>query len=146
MANLAEVLKSEVSRLARKEVRTQTADMKRQSVAHRKAIAELRRQVGELERKVAMMEPKVLLEAPAPKADAGAEVARFSLKGLISQRKRLGFTAGEYGTLLGVSGQTVYNWESGKSRPRAKQVVAISEVRGLGKREANARLALLAKG
>ena len=43
--------------------------------------------------------------------------------------------------LLGVSAQSVYHWEAGKSRPRANQLQAISEVRKLSKKEALARIA-----
>jgi DNA-binding transcriptional regulator YiaG len=42
--------------------------------------------------------------------------------------------------LVGVSAQTIYNWEAEKSRPRASQLTAIVAVRGLGKRQAKARL------
>jgi DNA-binding transcriptional regulator YiaG len=47
------------------------------------------------------------------------------------------------GALVGVSAQTVYNWEAGKSRPRQQQLAAIAAIRKLGKREAQARLASL---
>ena len=45
--------------------------------------------------------------------------------------------------LLGVSGQSVYKWELGKARPRARQLEAIAALRGVGKREVNARLEAL---
>ena len=35
--------------------------------------------------------------------------------------------------LLGVSALSVYKWESGKTRPRAKQIEAIAALRGMGK-------------
>jgi DNA-binding transcriptional regulator YiaG len=45
------------------------------------------------------------------------------------------------GILLGVSAQTVYHWEAGKSRPRQQQLIAIAALRKLGKRKALAQLA-----
>jgi DNA-binding transcriptional regulator YiaG len=45
------------------------------------------------------------------------------------------------GLLLGVSAQTIYNWEAEKSRPRQAQVAAIAAVRKLGKRAIKAQLA-----
>ena len=45
--------------------------------------------------------------------------------------------------LLGVSAQTVYNWEAKKATPRAAQLEAIAALRGIGKREAQSRLAAL---
>ena len=45
--------------------------------------------------------------------------------------------------LVGVTGQTVYNWEQGKSKPRDEQLAALLAVRELGQREAWKRLELL---
>jgi DNA-binding transcriptional regulator YiaG len=50
-------------------------------------------------------------------------------------------SAADFGLLIGVSGQSIYKWEDGKVRPRAKQLQAILSLRGLGKREAAERLA-----
>jgi hypothetical protein len=41
---------------------------------------------------------------------------------------------------VGVSGLTIYHWESGKAKPRRRQMPAIAAIRSLGKREALARL------
>jgi len=49
-------------------------------------------------------------------------------------------SAADYAKLVGVARLTVYNWEKGKSRPRQAQLEALAGVRGLGKREAIARL------
>ena len=38
----------------------------------------------------------------------------------------------------------IYNWEKGKTRPRQEQLAALVAVRGIGKREALAKLELLA--
>jgi transcriptional regulator with XRE-family HTH domain len=68
-------------------------------------------------------------------------------RGLRSHRDRLGLSAEQYGRLAGVSAQTIYSWERGTSTPRARQRASLAEVRGLGKREARARLeALSARG
>jgi DNA-binding transcriptional regulator YiaG len=45
------------------------------------------------------------------------------------------------GKLLGVSAQSVYHWETGKSKPRKSQLLAISAVRKMGKRDVTAKLA-----
>jgi DNA-binding transcriptional regulator YiaG len=60
---------------------------------------------------------------------------------MASQRRRLGLSAHECGLLLGTSGQAVFNWESGKARPRAKHMRAIAALRTLGKKDAMAVLA-----
>jgi DNA-binding XRE family transcriptional regulator len=68
---------------------------------------------------------------------------RFTAKGLASQRSRLGLSAHECGLLVGASGQSIYNWEDGKARPRAKHLQALAALRGMGKKEAAARLSEL---
>ncbi len=44
---------------------------------------------------------------------------------------------------LGVTAQTIYNWEQGKSKPRAEQFASLVAVRDFGQREALKRLELL---
>jgi DNA-binding transcriptional regulator YiaG len=79
---------------------------------------------------------------PGPVVAAGetADSLRFRKDGLKTHRAKLGLSAKDYGTLVGVSGLTIYHWESGKSKPRRRQLPAIAAVRSLGKREALARL------
>jgi DNA-binding transcriptional regulator YiaG len=77
--------------------------------------------------------------APAEEEDDGPSL-RFSAKGLAAQRKRLGLSAASIARILGVSALSVYKWESGKTRPRARQLEAIAGLRKMGKREAMARL------
>jgi DNA-binding transcriptional regulator YiaG len=72
------------------------------------------------------------------------EKVRFVAKGLVSLRKRLGLSATDFGRLVGVSGQSVYAWESKKATPRKAQLASIAALRNMGKREARARLELIA--
>jgi DNA-binding transcriptional regulator YiaG len=141
MANFATALKAEILRLARKEVRQQTAALQRASAAHRRQIAALRRQVVALERKAGELGRRSARPAPVEDEAGSAAAPRFVAKGLKSLRARLGASAGDLGRLLGVSGQSVYNWENGKATPRRAQLLALAELRGLGKREVQARLA-----
>ena len=73
-------------------------------------------------------------------ADTTVKPARFSTKGLRVQRERLGLSAENFGKLLGVSAQSIYHWEHEKARPRAEQVLKVAALRGIAKREAEARL------
>ena len=142
MSNLAAVLRGEITRLARKEIRSESATVRRSSAQHRRDIAALKRQVSDLERKVSLLERQAW-KAPGGVDGAGVDVdkARFSAKGLASHRKRLGLTGAEFARLAGVSPQTLYNWEQGRSRPRKSQMVALINLRELTKKEARARLA-----
>jgi DNA-binding transcriptional regulator YiaG len=138
------VLKSEISRVARKEVRQDTQDLRRTSAQYRGQIAALRRRMDELERALKRLGKERAKGSPAARQPAEDEVdtpRRFSAQRLAATRTKLGLTAAEFGALIGVTGQSIYKWESGKTRPRPAQLEAIARVRGLGKREAAERLA-----
>lgn len=138
MANIATLLKSEITRLARKEVKIQTEALRKSGALYRRDIAALKRQVTDLQRRMAVANRASKRVTPSESAET--TTARFSAKGLKSHRFKLGLSAGEYGRLAGVSGQSIYNWEAGKATPRHSQVGALAGLRGLGKREAIARL------
>ncbi|QKO23414.1 DNA-binding transcriptional regulator [Rhodoferax sp. BAB1] len=140
MANIASLLKSEISRIARKEIRAETETLKKASAQYRSDIAALKRRLAEQDRFIA----KLRKSKPAASANDKSEEAsqlRFRADGFASLRKKLGLSAADMGKLLGVSLQTIYHWEKGQSKPRASQLQGIAEVRKLGKRGAAARLA-----
>lgn len=140
MSNLSSVLKSEITRLARKEIKGAVEPLRKANAAHRREIAELKRRLAALQR--AQKSADRLRQAPAAVGD-DAPKTRFVAKGLKSLRARLGLSAAEFGALIGASGQSVYNWEAGKTVPRSNQQTAIVAVRGIGKREAARRLEAL---
>jgi len=146
MPNIAAVLKDEIARIARKEARAQTAEFKKASAQYRAHIAALRRRIEDLERQVKRASKAVEKGNAATEDDDGEAQAtnrRFSATRLAAQRQKLGLSAADFATLIGVSGQSVYKWEHGEARPRARQLEAIAALRGIGKREAAARLAQL---
>jgi DNA-binding transcriptional regulator YiaG len=148
MPNIAAVLKDEIARIARKEVRAQTEEFKKASAQYRTHIAALRRRIDELERQVkrASKASAGRGTAQAPEEDDSTPHRRFSATRLAAQRRKLGLSAADFATLIGVSGQSVYKWEHGEARPRARQLEAIAALRGLGKREVAARLEQLRGG
>lgn len=146
MPNIANLLKSEITRVARKEVRAQTKGLMQAVAPYRAQIAELKRRTRELELQVRRLgRATAKATAAAPDAEPEERNLRFSAKGLAAQRKRLGLSAQAFGALIGASGQSVYKWEEGKTRPRAKNLPAIAALRTMGKKEAAARLASLQK-
>jgi DNA-binding transcriptional regulator YiaG len=140
MSTLAVALKDEIRRLARKEIKAQTRAMARTVVQHRREIAALKRQLREQDRKLAALK-KGSRSADEPAVD-GSNL-RFSARSAKAQRRRTGLSAADYARLVGVSPLTIYNWENGKSRPRKEQLASLIAMRGLGKRQALAKLELL---
>lgn len=140
MANIASLLKAEISRIARKEVRTETQTLKKASAQYRSDIAALKRRIAEQDRLIAKLRKSKPATTAATGENEGPQL-RFRPDGFASLRKKLGLSAADMGKLLGVSLQTIYHWEKGQSKPRASQLQGIAEVRKLGKRGAAARLA-----
>ena len=147
MPNIGSVLREEITRLSRKETRGQIDPTRKATTQHRKDIAALKRQVATLERQVKVLARRSSTAAAAGAASraTGQPKVRFVAKGLKSQRERLGLSAGDFGRLVGVSAQSIYNWEGGQTRPRDEQVARLAQLRSIGKREAGQRLEQAAK-
>ncbi len=149
MPNLASVLKAEVGRLARKELRREVEGLRKAGASQRAEISALKRRLADLERQVktlsrgASAEKRDRSAASNDAADAAASGMRFRAAGMASNRKRLGLSAEDFGLLVGASGQSVYQWEQGKAKPRSQFLAAIASLRGVGKKEVAARLARL---
>lgn len=144
MPNIAALLREEITRLARKELRSNTESLKKAVAGYRSEIASLKRRIDTLERQ-AKRTAKVVARVQPVQESNGDTKHRFSAKGLATHRQRLGLSAADYGALLGVSSLSVYKWESGQARPRARYLPAIAAVRSMGKREAAARLSEMAQ-
>jgi DNA-binding transcriptional regulator YiaG len=146
MPNIAAVLKAEISRVARKEIKSETEQLKKAMSGARSEISALKKELREVSR---------LLKAAQRQGAAAARKTskveeppdgrqlRFSPARLVGQRRKLGLSVANMAKLLGVSAVSLYKWESGQSRPRRAQLEAIAAVRGIGKREAQARLDML---
>lgn len=135
MPNIASILKSEITRVARKEIRAEVEGLKKSVSAYRSDIAALKRRSQTLEQALKRLQKSQPKPEPLP-ADENVKAIRFSAKGLAKQRQRLGLSAEAVGLLIGASGQSVYNWEDGKARPRASHLTAIAALRGLSKTQA----------
>jgi DNA-binding XRE family transcriptional regulator len=140
MPNIGSVLKEEIIRLSRKESRSQIEPTRKATIRQRRDVAELKRQVVQLTRQVALLSRRTLGAPAVDPADQVGKPARFSAKGLRVQRERLGLSAEDFGKLLGVSAQSIHNWEHEKARPRTEQLAKVAAPRGIGEREAKARV------
>lgn len=142
MPNIASVLKEEITRLVRKELKSETESLKKASARYRSEIAELKRRIASLEQQLKAAERHArkqatqvsLVEELSPKV-------RFRPDGLKSFRERVNLSAPVLASILGVSPQTVYNWEAGTSKPNREMVERIATLRKMGKREVQERLA-----
>lgn len=140
MPNVATLLKAEITRISRKEVRLLVEPLRKQSVALKREVAALKRDRDDLRREIAQLSKATRRRTAETAEPAASPKARFSPSGLKSLRKRLGLSAADFGKLAGSSGQSVYLWEQEKARPRPQQVARIAALRAISKREAARRL------
>lgn len=143
MPNVTATLKSEIVKLAHKEFSTQVREMKKVSALNRRDIAVLKQMITKLQQQVGRGNRTVTENASTYSAREATTRVRFTAQGLCSERKRLGLSVDDYAKLVGVSGQSIYNWEGEVTRPRKNHVRRIAAVRGIGKKEARNRLAKL---
>ncbi len=144
MPNLQSVLRQEIRRLARKEIRSELEATKKEVARQRREIAELKRRNKAMERTVSYLESRETkrLKAGPSKAEP-PKGTRFSVRSLKAQRRNSGLSQEDYGSLVGVGKMTIYNWESGRIKLGEKHLATLVSLRGIGKREARKRLALL---
>ena len=83
MPNIASVFKSEISRVARKEIKAEILTLRKSTIAHRKEIAALKRRIEELGGRKSLLNP----------AFYAGSFALGALAGLAGDRWNLGFLA-----------------------------------------------------
>jgi DNA-binding transcriptional regulator YiaG len=145
MPNIGAVLKDEIARISRKEIRKATDPLRKTAAAHRHEIAALKRELAAATRMIRSLSRNLSIGAAADDATGPDEpTPRITSKGISSLRKRLGLSAEKFGLLAGVSGQTVYHWEDG-AKPRRAQLATLVDLKGLSKQAAHDRLGQIAK-
>lgn len=143
MSSFANALKSEIARVARKEMKDEILALRKSTTAHRSEIASLKREVKSLTSLLKKAQRAVKTPAaPAEpqKAPPSSRPLRFSVDKLAAHRAYLGISQAQMAKLLRASALSVYKWESGKVQPRAAQLERIATVLKMGKREAAAQL------
>jgi DNA-binding transcriptional regulator YiaG len=145
MTTFSDAFRSEVVRMARKELKPELQGMRKALASHRSEIAALKREVKTLtsQLKAAQRQAKTPVKAAVEEAAPARKGGRkwvFKPEALAAKRAELGLTAKEMGKLLQAGHLSVYRWETGKAYPRAAQLERIHEALHLGKRKALALL------
>lgn len=116
MPNYSKLFQDEVRRLARKEIKDDLARVKKENVELRRMLSNAKKQLQTLEQgfKRLAKSPRGAAAAGAAAQDSGDDSAdrkRISSKTIQKLRTRLGLTQAEFAKLIGVTGQSVYQWE-----------------------------------
>lgn len=148
MADIGKLLKDEISRLARKEMKNSFDSLRKDFIVMKRTLADHKKQLAKLER-----ENKRLLKTAETQCQTATQVdedevdrARVTAKMIVALRSRLGLSREKFATLVGVSAPSVYLWETKKGRLsfRGDKIKAqIVAVKKLTKKEAQEKLATL---
>ena len=144
MPDLKNLLNDEIRRLARKEIRIALEPLMTQLANQKKTISDLKKQIVDLEKLMRKATPEKIAEIEEAAENEDTKI-RLNAAGIIRIRKKHKLTQSELAKLLGVATHTVSIWELGKSAPRAAMKQKICDLRSVGKREINARLAAAAE-
>lgn len=146
MTAFSDAFRTEVLRMARKEIKGELGGLRKTVATQRSEIAALKRSIKDL-----ISELQTVKKAVQP---IGRDVAshgshepsprarrfKFDAHMLVAKRQALGISQQAMATLLEASTLSVSRWESGKVVPRATQMERLRLVLKIGKREARAKL------
>ncbi|MCX8119004.1 MAG: helix-turn-helix domain-containing protein [Desulfobacterota bacterium] len=136
MGKVESVIKSEIVRLARREVRQIANPLKKEVWALKNTLAQLRKAVSQLERFASLQRRQWEEKPPLKAAPEEVATARFHPKLIRSLRRRLGLSQRDFARLAGVTPLAVYQWETGVFKPSKQKKEVLVALRKLGRREA----------
>jgi DNA-binding transcriptional regulator YiaG len=136
MGKVGSIIKSEIIRLAKRELSKVSNPLGRDVRLLKNMISPLRKSVLSLERFAAHQQKElsnreIRIEAPPEEI----KQSRFSPRLLQSLRKRLGITQGELAILAGVTVGAAHLWETGKFRPKDNKMGVLVALRKLNRRQ-----------
>ena len=140
MGKLESTIKSEIQRLAKREIRSTFIPLRKEVRSMRLKLSGLSKGILSLNR----MTKELHLEEAKPKLEATPEEVKASrltpdrIRGL---RKKLGISMRELGVLTGSSLSSILSWEKGKFKPRGDKKAALVALRKLRKRDVRKLLA-----
>jgi len=136
MGKVEAIIKSEIVRLAKREMRRISVPLGRDVRFLKNAVSQLRKMVLELERFTALQKKELKKKKiPLEATPEEVKISRFSPRLIRSLRGRLGVTQNELAVLAGVTVGAIHQWESGMFKPRDEKKGLLVALRKLGRRE-----------
>ena len=135
MPNVAQVLKDEIRRIARREIRTVCDPLKDQVRTLKDTVKAQKETITRLEKTVSALNGQAASDAGKPEsAEDSKPKLRITPGWVKRQRTRLKLSQRELGKVMDVSTNTVVRWEAGTSKPRATHLENFAKLRTLGVR------------
>jgi DNA-binding transcriptional regulator YiaG len=135
VGKIESMIKSEIQRLARREIRSTFLPMKREVRTMRLRLSGLIKGFTTLNRVAKEQVQRASEEFKLEASPEQIKIARFSPARIRALRIKKGLSQKALGMLVGVSLGTIVLWEKGKITPKAERKGALIALRKLGKRE-----------
>lgn len=134
MGKVEAIIKAEIVRLAKREMKKVAIPLSRDVRILKGAVSQLRKTVLNLERFVSIQRKEWEKKSPLKVEPEEVEVSRLSPRLIRSLRKRLGLSQRDLARLTGVSPLAVYQWEIGTYKPKKEKKGMMVALRKLGRR------------
>lgn len=135
MGKVEAIIKSEIVRLAKREMRKVAAPLRRDVWAIKSTVSKLRKTVLNLERFVSLQRKEWGKKPPLKASPEEVETSRFSPRLIRSLRQRLGLSQRDFARVSGVTPLAVYQWETGVFKPKNEKKEVLVALRKLGRRD-----------
>ena len=135
MAKIESIIKSEITRLAKHEVRTVFRPLRKEVWGLKLKLSNLFKNFTVLDRLAKEASKNKVTE---PKLEASPEevkTSRLTPDRIAGLRKKLGLSQRELGVLVGASLGAVASWEKGKFKPQGEKKAALVALRKVRKRD-----------
>jgi len=143
MGKLEGIIRDEIIRLARREMRKSFVPLRKEVRSMRGKVSQLRKSVLILERFKSQQEKQMGRKGVPETTPEEIKKARFSPRLIRSLRKKLGISQKELAALIGVSVGAVHQWEVGKFQPKTAMKGRLAALRKLTRKDVKT---LLKKG
>ena len=136
MGKIEGVLREEIQRLARKEIRQQVDPLRKENRELKRRLVKLERLAKPITREL-KKEKEAKLERLADLRASEEEVksARINPEWVVNLRSKLNLSQAELAQLIGISVSGVRTWEYGSSSPTGARREALVALRKLGRRD-----------
>jgi DNA-binding transcriptional regulator YiaG len=141
MGKLESIIKSEIQRLAKHEVRSTFRPLRKEVWELKLKLSNLIRSFTVLDRLAKEASKSKSTERKLEASPEEVKASRLSPERIANLRKKLGISQRELGLLVGASLGAVAMWEKGKFKPRGDKKVALVALRKLRKRSVRKMLA-----
>ena len=141
MGKIGSIIKSEIQRLAKREVRSTFRPLRKEVWGMKLKLSNLIKNLTVLDRLAKEASKGKSTESKLEASPEEVKSSRLTPERIAGLRKKLGISQRELGLLVGASLGAVAMWEKGKFKPKGEKKAALVALRKLRKREVRKMLA-----